>query len=430
MMRTVKYPGKNRWKDLTERPDNNQDTVEETVRNILSNVKRNGDEALINYTEKFDGVLLDQLSVSNEELNKGKQKVDEDLKAAIQLAKQNIRTFHQAQLTEGPKVETAPGVTCWRKSVPIEKVGVYIPGGSAPLFSTVLMLGIPAKLAGCKQIILCSPPQKSGEIHPYILYTADLLGIDQTYKAGGAQAIGAMAYGTYTIPKVDKIFGPGNSYVTKAKELVQQEGTAIDMPAGPSEQLVIADESCNPAFMAADLLSQAEHGPDSQVVLLSNSEAVIRQINREIEAQIKKLPRKEIAKQALQNSFAAVFHSLTECADFSNLYAPEHLIITVKKKEEIIPEITNAGSVFIGNYSTESAGDYASGTNHTLPTGGYAKSYSGLSVDSFMKTVTFQEITAEGIQNIGPAIEQMAAAEGLEAHKNAVTLRLKELEND
>ncbi len=428
-MRIVQYPGEDRWEELAERPDNNQDALEETVRNILHHVKKNGDRALFVYTKKFDGVLLDEITISDKELNEGKQKIDEDLKTAIQYAKENIETFHQAQLTEEPKVETAPGVTCWRRSLPVEKVGLYIPGGSAPLFSTVLMLGIPARLAGCKQIILCSPPQKSGTIHPYILYTAGLLGIEKIYKAGGAQAIGAMAYGTYAIPKVDKIFGPGNSFVTKAKEVIQQEGTAIDMPAGPSEQLIIADKSCNPAFMAADLLSQAEHGPDSQVVLLSNSETVIQQINREINVQLKELPRKKIAKQALQNSFAVVFHSLAACTDFSNLYAPEHLIVAVEKKEQIIPRITNAGSVFIGSYSTESAGDYASGTNHTLPTGGYAKTYSSLSVDSFMKTVTFQEITAEGIQNIGVAIEQMAAAEGLDGHKNAVTLRLKELEN-
>jgi histidinol dehydrogenase len=429
MMKIIKYPEKDTWKRLSKRPNNLQNKAKKTVHDILLNVKKNGDEALFNYARKFDKVELDQLAVSSDELNEAKKKVDESLKSAIRLAENNIRKFHQAQLPEDITVQTAPGLICRKKSLPIEKVGLYIPGGSAPLFSTVLMLGIPAKLAGCKQIILCSPPQKSGSVHPYILYTADLLGIEEIYKAGGAQAIAAMAHGTKTIPRVDKIFGPGNSYVTKAKELIQQEGVAIDMPAGPSEQLMIADESCNPAFMAADLLSQAEHGPDSQVVLLSNNEAIVHQILAEIKAQIEELPRKEIAKKALQNSFAMVMHSLAECVQFSNEYAPEHLVIVAENSERIIPEITNAGSVFIGNYSPESAGDYASGTNHTLPTGGYAKNYSGLSVESFMKTTTIQEITAEGLQQIGPAIERMAAAENLDGHKNAVTLRLKELEN-
>jgi histidinol dehydrogenase len=429
MIKIIKYPEKNAWNRLAKRPDVYQKDIEETVREILLDVKKNRDEALFRYTEKFDKIALNKLTASREELDNAKKKVDDALKTALRLAKNNIEKFHRSQLSQETKIETTPGVTCWRKNVPIEKVGLYIPGGSAPLFSTVLMLGIPAQIAGCRQIVLCSPPQKSGGVHPYILYAADLLGIREIYKAGGAQAVAAMAFGTETIPKVDKIFGPGNSWVTKAKELVQQEETAIDMPAGPSEQLIIADESCNPAFMAADLLSQAEHGPDSQVVLLSNNATVVAQILEKINIQLEELPRKDIAKKALQNSFAVVLHSLNDCVDFSNFYAPEHLIITVEKAGEIIPKITNAGSVFIGNYSTESAGDYASGTNHTLPTGGYAKSYSGLSVESFMKTMTFQEITAEGIQRIGAAIKQMATAEGLDGHKNAITLRLKELGN-
>jgi histidinol dehydrogenase len=415
---------------LVSRPVKNKAGLNNTIRSIISNVKQRGDEALLKYTKELDGVSLETFKVSHREIKDAKNDVDDELKSAIQLAKSNISTFHKSQLTEEKAVETMKGVRCWRKSVPIEKVGLYIPAGSAPLFSTVLMLGIPAKLAGCKEIVLCTPPQKNRQIDPAILYTADLVGISTIYKVGGAQAIAAMAYGTETIPKVYKIFGPGNSYVTKAKEFVQQSGVAIDMPAGPSELLIIADDTCNPKFVASDLLSQAEHGTDSQVVLLSNCEEVIGKVIAEVKKQLDCLPRKEIAKKALENSFAVILNSVTECMDFSNCYAPEHLIIAVNERRKIIAKITNAGSVFIGNYSCEGVGDYASGTNHTLPTNGFAKSYSGVSVDSFMKKITFQEITAEGIQNVGPAVERMAEAEGLFAHKNAITLRLKEIRNE
>lgn len=428
-MKVIKYPARESWKKFTKRPVNSKNGVKETVCDIIQNVQNNGDDALYHYTKKFDSVELDKLTVSDEKLKDAETEVDEDLKSAIKIAADNIRKFHRAQFPKEITVETAKGVTCRRKSVPIKKAGLYIPGGSAPLLSTVLMLGIPAQIAGCRQIVLCTPPQKSGSVHPSVLYSAGLLGIENIYKIGGVQAIAAMAYGTETISRVDKLFGPGNSFVTKAKELVQMDGIAIDMPAGPSEQLIIADESSNPAFMAADLLSQAEHGPDSQVILLSNSETVIEQILTEIKNQLDKLPRKEIAEKALQNSFAVLLKSLEKCTELSNYYAPEHLIVVTEQNDEIVSNITNAGSVFIGNYSPESAGDYASGTNHTLPTGGYAKNYSSLSVDSFMKTMTIQKISPEGLQQIGPAVEKMAGAEGLEAHKNAVTLRLKELNN-
>ncbi|MDP1744715.1 MAG: histidinol dehydrogenase, partial [Bacteroidota bacterium] len=350
-----------------------------------------------------------------------------ELKAAIQLAKSNIEKFHAAQIETSGVIETTKGVNCWRESRAIEKVGIYIPGGSAPLFSTVLMLGIPAKLAGCKEIVLCTPPDKKGEIDPAILYTANLVGITSVYSIGGIQAIAAMAFGTQTVPKADKIFGPGNQYVTAAKQAAQQSGIAIDMPAGPSEVLIIADKSCNPSFVAADLLSQAEHGADSQVILLSDDEKVLDKITVELKNQLKALPRKEVAEKALKNSKAIILKNTQECIEFSNLYAPEHLILATVKAKKMIPEIINEGSVFLGNYSCESAGDYASGTNHTLPTNGYARSYSGVSLDSFVKKITFQELSREGIQNIGPAIELMAEAEQLFAHKNAVTLRLKSL---
>jgi len=425
-MKVVIYPTKQDWKTLTKRPEITRNELDVIVSEVLENVKNNKDQALLAYAQKFDNVKLTNLSVSESEVSEAITLVSDELKAAINLAKNNIEKFHAAQKDIVEIIETTPGVQCWRKSLPIEKVGLYIPGGTAPLFSTILMLGVPATLAGCKEIILCSPPNKEGKIHPAILYTANLVGITKIYKSGGAQAITAMAYGTESIPQVYKIFGPGNQFVTKAKELVQLNGIAIDMPAGPSEILVIADETSNPAFVAADLLSQAEHGTDSQVILLSNSEQVVKTTIVELEKQLAELPRVDIARQALTNSSAIVLEAISDCIKFSNEYAPEHLILASEKADDWLDSITNVGSVFIGNYSCESAGDYASGTNHTLPTNGYAKNYSGVSLDSFVKKVTFQKLSKQGIQNIGHAIELMAEAEELFAHKNAVTLRLKE----
>ncbi|MFV0529870.1 MAG: histidinol dehydrogenase [Flavobacteriales bacterium] len=425
-MKTYYNPDKKQWAKLTQRPVINQEQLTQTVDAIINDVKQNGDKALIKYAMMFDDVELSGLAIYEEEITKARKKVPQKLQEAIQTAYNNIVTFHKAQKLQEKVIETAPGVTCWRKSTAIEKVGLYIPGGSAPLFSTILMLGIPAKIAGCKEIILCTPPNKNQEINPAILYTASLIGITKIHKVGGAQAIAAMAYGTETIPQVYKIFGPGNQYVTKAKELIQLKGTAIDMPAGPSELLVIADETCNPAFVAADLLSQAEHGVDSQVLLLSDDKSVIEQCLQEIKKQIEQLPRKEIAQKALTNSKAILLDNMNDCLELSNNYAPEHLIIASEKAAIYINDITNAGSVFLGNYSCESAGDYASGTNHTLPTNGFAKNYSGVSLDSFVKKITYQELTQEGINNIGKTIEIMAEAEGLIAHKNAVSIRLKE----
>ena len=396
------------------------------AQSVLDEVSKRGDDALIELTSKFDKVDLKSLVLtvpSSVEIN-------QELKSAIDVAWKNIHAFHAAQQPTPEKVETTQGVFCWRKSIAIEKVGLYIPGGSAPLFSTLLMLGIPATIAGCKEIVVCTPPNKDGSVDNAILYVAQKLGLEQIYTVGGAQAIAAMTFGTNLIPKADKIFGPGNQYVTMAKQLAQQQGVAIDMPAGPSEVLVIADESCEPAFVAADLLSQAEHGPDSQVVLLVvGSENVLSNILLEVEEQLEQLPRKEIAKQALKNSSAVLMNSSREAMDFSNRYAPEHLILATQHADELAEKVVNAGSVFIGNYSCESAGDYASGTNHTLPTNGYARSYSGVSLDSFVKKVTFQKLSSEGIQNIGPSIEVMASAEQLDAHRNAVTVRLKKLQN-
>jgi len=426
-MELYKNPNRTEWKALAERPTLEQKSLDAIVVDILNDVKNNKDKALLKYAEKFDGVTLDSLEVEASEIEEASDQVSQELKDAINVAKRNIETFHESQKVEEQVVETTKGVKCWRKSVGIEKVGLYIPGGSAPLFSTILMLGIPAKLAGCKEVVLCTPPNKQGNINPAILYTANLVGISKIYKVGGAQAVAAMAFGTESIPQVYKIFGPGNQFVTKAKELIQQQGVAIDMPAGPSEVLVIADESSNPAFVAADLLSQAEHGPDSQVILLSDNEAIIKQTMTELESQLNLLSRKDIAAEALKNSRAVVLNSIDECIEFSNLYAPEHLIIATENASNTIDSITNAGSVFLGKYSCESAGDYASGTNHTLPTNGYARSYSGVSLDSFVKKITFQNLNEEGIQNIGQAIELMAEAEGLDAHKNAVTLRLKSI---
>lgn len=426
-MKIIKNPNRAVWQTLTKRPEIAREELNEVVSEILRDVAQNKDKALFKFTKKFDAAVLDTLSVSSGEIAVAIAGVSEDLKAAIQVAKANIQKFHEAQSVAEPTVETTTGVQCWRKSVGIEKVGLYIPGGSAPLFSTILMLAIPAKIAGCSEIVLCSPPNPDGKIHPAILYTANLVGITQIFKVGGAQAIAAMTFGTESIPQVYKIFGPGNQYVTKAKELAQQNGIAIDMPAGPSEVLIIADSTCNPAFVAADLLSQAEHGADSQVILLSDSETVLSEVNSELAIQLMELPRVEIAQKALANSRAILFENIESCFEFSNSYAPEHLIISSEKAENYIDQIVNAGSVFIGNYSCESAGDYASGTNHTLPTNGFARNYSGVSVDSFVKKITFQKLSRQGIEKIGPAIEIMAEAEELFAHKNAVTLRLKAL---
>jgi len=426
-MKTYRFPDIGQWQELSERSVLDQQELNLIVLDILSNVKENKDEALYKYAKKFDDVTLEQLEVLPSEIENATSLVSQELKEAINFAKKNIEIFHASQEEKEQIIETAKGVKCWRKSVGIEKVGLYIPGGSAPLFSTILMLGIPAKIAGCKEIILCTPPDSKDQINSAILYTANLVGITKIYKVGGAQAIAAMAYGTETISNVYKIFGPGNQFVTKAKELVQQSGIAIDMPAGPSEVLIIADQTSNPEFVAADLLSQAEHGQDSQVILVSDDEKIINKTMVELEKQLNQLPRKNIAKEALKISRSILFNSIDECVKFSNFYAPEHLIIASDNAEIFANKITNAGSVFLGNYSCESAGDYASGTNHTLPTNGYAKNYSGVSLDSFVKKITFQKITKEGIQNIGSAIEVMAQAEGLEAHKNAVTIRLKNL---
>ena len=425
-MKIYKYPEKTNWKELTKRPVLEKENLENVVKNILSEVQKNGDAALFDFAEKFDKADLKMLKVSEKEIQDAIAIVPEKLKNAIQIAQQNIEKFHRSQIEKKVVVETTAGVKCWRKSVAIDKVGLYIPGGTAPLFSTILMLGIPAKIAGCGGVILCTPPDKNGKVNPAILYTANLIGITHIFKVGGAQAIAAMAYGTETIPSVYKIFGPGNQYVTKAKEMIQQKGIAIDMPAGPSEVLVVADASCEPAFVAADLLSQAEHGVDSQVVLLADNQEVIKRILTEVQSQLKELPRKEIAAKALINSKAILFENMEECFGFSNAYAPEHLIIASENADNFIEKITNAGSVFLGNYSCESAGDYASGTNHTLPTNGFARNYSGVSLDSFLKKITFQKLTKTGIQNLGPTIEIMAEAEGLMAHKNAVSVRLKD----
>ena len=429
-MRIEIDPKKESWNELCERPSIQRDQLEDLVGGILSDVKENGDEALIRLTAKFDGSELDSLKVSEQEISKAEAVLSEDLKEAIKLAKQNIEKFHSSQKETVERVETVPGVVCWRKNIGIEKVGLYIPGGSAPLFSTILMLGIPANLAGCKEIVLTTPPDQNGEINPTILYTASLVGVTQIFKVGGAQAIAALAFGTESIPQTYKIFGPGNQFVTKAKEMVQMNGVAIDMPAGPSEVLVIADETCDPEFVAADLLSQAEHGADSQVILLTDNETVLKNVEMALADQLEKLPRKEVAEKALEFSRLIKLKDITACVKFSNEYAPEHLILASANAQNWIDGITNAGSVFVGNYSCESVGDYASGTNHTLPTNGFARNYSGVSFDSFVRKVTFQQLDETGIKNIGPAVELMADAEALFAHKNAVTLRLKKLSNE
>lgn len=426
-MKTINNPSPNKWAKLTERPMIKQQKLMNIVEKMFYDIHRKGDKAVLQYGRKFDFPEQQTLLVDKETIDMAAEKISEPLKQAIDLARQNIETFHLSQQEEIKKVETSPGVVCWRESRPIERVGIYVPGGSAPLFSTVLMLAVPAKIAGCSEIVLCTPPDKDGNIHPAILYTANLVGVTKMVAAGGIQAIGAMTFGTESIPKVDKIFGPGNQYVMAAKRSAQYFGVAIDMPAGPSEVLVIADETCNPSFVAADLLSQAEHGPDSQVVLLSNNKQVIKNVNKEIDAQLANLPRKEIATQALKNSRAILFKNLDDCIAFSNEYAPEHLILAVENPVLISRNVVNAGSVFLGNYSCESLGDYASGTNHTLPTSAYAKAYSGVSLNSFVKKITFQQVSAEGIVSIGPAVEIMAETEQLFAHKNAVTLRLGEI---
>lgn len=424
-MKLIKYPQQVDWSAILARPVFDNSQLLETVKLILEDVRSRGDIAIKEYELKFDKVQLANLQVSEGEIAEAEKSVSEELKVAINLAKNNIEKFHSAQKHDLPKIETMTGVTCWQKAVAIDKVGLYIPGGTAPLFSTVLMLAIPAKIAGCKEIVLCTPPNKEGKIHPAVLYAAKLSGVSKIYKIGGVQAIAAMAYGTETVPKVYKIFGPGNQYVTAAKQLVSLKEVAIDMPAGPSEVEVLADETANSAFVAADMLSQAEHGVDSQAILITTSEILADEVMAEVYRQVEELPRADLAKQALEHSKIIVVKDLQEVIGITNEYAPEHLIISTKNYREIAEQITNAGSIFLGQLTPESAGDYASGTNHTLPTNGYAKAYSGVNLDSFVKKITFQEITSEGMQNIGPAIEIMAENEELFAHKNAVTLRMK-----
>jgi histidinol dehydrogenase len=420
-------PLKKEWKEILRRPAFDSSSLESIVSPILLDVKQNGDTAIKKYAAKFDGVVLNQLKVSEEEISDAVKFVSEDLKSAIAIAKNNITVFHDAQKEVAKQIETTTGVVCWRKSIAIQKVGLYIPGGTAPLFSTLLMLGIPAMIAGCSDIIVCTPADKNGKINPVVLYVSQLIGLKNIYKTGGAQAIAAMAYGTETVPQVYKIFGPGNQYVTCAKQLVNKEGIAIDMPAGPSEVAVYADETANPVFVAADLLSQAEHGADSQVVLVSSSQKIVEEVKVEINKQLTALSRKDIAAKALKNTRLIVMDTVDAAFDLLNEYAAEHLIIASDNALVLAEKVINAGSVFLGHYSPESVGDYASGTNHTLPTNGYAKAYSGVSLDSFFKKVTFQQLSKEGIKNIGNAVEIMASAEGLDAHKNAVTVRLATL---
>ena len=426
-MKQINYPSKEDWNEILARPVIENKLLNKQVGKILSEVKAGGDKSLKKFAKKFDGVDIKSIQVKQEEFDQAQGKLSISLKEAILVAASNIRKFHTSQIAPISKIETSTGVFCWRKSLPIERVGLYIPGGSAPLFSSILMLGIPAQLAGCQEIILCTPPSKDGTIHPAILFTATLVGIHTIYKCGGAQAIGAMAYGTETIKKVDKIFGPGNQYVTAAKQLIQMEGVSIDMPAGPSEVCILADNTANPDFIAADLLSQAEHGPDSQVILVSDSEQIIEKTLNSIEHQLELLERKEIAIKALVNSRAILVHNIDEGLEIVNRYAAEHLILASENAHELADKIQHAGSVFIGNFTPESAGDYASGTNHTLPTNGYARAYSGVSVDSFVRKVTFQHITEEGLNHLGKTIIAMAEAEGLDAHANAVKIRINKL---
>jgi histidinol dehydrogenase len=424
MMNIIEYPPRESWERLCTRPILSMSSLDIPVRSILTRVKKEGDKAIRDYSRQFDRVALVDIKVQKAEIDDSLSRVNDDIKRAINIAKSNIEKFHRAQVTIEDAVETMPGVMCWRKSIPVEKVGLYVPGGTAPLFSTALMLAIPAIIAGCREIVMCSPPDINGKVNPLILYAASVTGVKDIYKIGGAQAIAAMAYGTETVPRVYKIFGPGNQYVTKAKEIVQSEGIAIDMPAGPSEVLVVADSIADPGFVASDLLSQAEHGPDSQVTLVTDSAQLLARVREEIEKMLENLPRANIAAKALNNSLFLLFPDLNECMEFSNMYAPEHLIINTSNASTLKEMVINAGSVFIGKYSCESAGDYASGTNHTLPTNGSAKGFSGVSVDSFTRKITFQQISREGIQNIGPSIETMAEAELLHGHKKAVSLRL------
>jgi len=427
MIKTIVYPAKKEWGKLTARPEIRKIALDNLVFEIINDVRKNGDRALRKFSREFDGLSLDEFKVSAKEIKAASGNVSYELKEAINLAKRNIEKFHSNQIRSEKVIETVPGVSCWRKNVPVESAGLYIPGGTAPLFSTILMLAVPAKIAGCERVVLCTPPARDGKINPVLLYTAFITGVTEIYKIGGAQAIAAMAYGTESVPAVCKIFGPGNQYVTRAKQLIQLDGIAIDMPAGPSEVLVIADKSAKPSFVAADLLSQAEHGTDSQVVLLTDNKELLEKVNTEIDAQIESLPRKKIALEALESSFSVLLRNREECIEFSNLYAPEHLIIATSNAVKLSEKVKNAGSVFIGNYSCESAGDYASGTNHTLPTNGYAKSYSGVSTESFMKKISFQQITSKGLKKIGKTIELMAEAEQLIAHSNAVKIRLKNI---
>ena len=426
-MKNINNPQRKDWSQILERPTKTVEDIEKTVNQIFGDVQKNGDAAVKKYTQLFDGVSLDNVIVSIEEINEAIAEVSSELKDAINLAKENITKFHTAQKTDKVFVETTKGVSCWQEKRPIQKVGLYIPGGTAPLFSTVLMLAIPAQIAGCKEIVLCSPPNKEGKIHPAILYTANLCGVTKIIKVGGIQAIASFTFGTETVPKVYKIFGPGNQFVTVAKQLSTKYGIAIDMPAGPSELLVVADNKANASYVASDLLSQAEHGADSQVILVSTSKKLIDEVTLEIKKQLLELPRIQIAQKAIENSKSIFVENDEIALELINEYGPEHFIVCTNNNDFYVDNIKNAGSVFIGNYTPESAGDYASGTNHTLPTNGFSKSYSGVNLDSFTKSITFQEINKEGIQIIGKSIELMAAAEGLEAHKNAVSIRLKDL---
>ena len=424
------YPKKEDWKALLARPTASYEELESLVSQVFIEVQKDGDKAVAAYTQKFDQISLNNIAITQSEITQATSRVSDQLKDSIQLAKANIEAFHKAQQTQTVAVETQPGVNCWQEKRPIQKVGLYIPGGSAPLFSTILMLAVPAQIAGCEEIVLCSPPDKDGNLPDVVLYTAQLCGVTKIFKVGGIQAIAAMTFGTETIPSVYKLFGPGNQYVTVAKQWATRYNMAIDMPAGPSELLVVADASASPAYVAADLLSQAEHGPDSQVILVTTAEEILPKVQEEIKQQLAVLPRKEIAEKAIDNSKMIAFASDEMAIDFINQYGPEHYIICMEKEDLYVSSIQNAGSVFVGNYTPESAGDYASGTNHTLPTNGYAKQYSGVNLDSFLKQMTFQKISSEGIRKIGPAIEAMAHAEGLQAHKNAVTLRLNDLNNE
>lgn len=429
-MQVIKYPSRDSWTSILARPAFDSATLFETVQKVLDDVRLNGDKAIRAYTEKFDHVILNAIELTKEEINEAEKHIPVNLKQAIEMARRNIWKFHAEQQPELNEIQTSPGVYCWQKAVAIQKVGLYIPGGTAPLFSTVLMLGIPASIAECKEIILCTPPDKDGNVHPAILYAAKISGVHRIFKIGGTQAIAAMAYGTETVPAVYKIFGPGNQYVTAAKQLVSLKGVAIDMPAGPSEVEVMADEGSNPAYVAADLLSQAEHGVDSQSILVTVSESLIEKVLEEIEIQIEQLPRKEIARKALENSKIILLKTLEEAVEMTNEYAPEHLIISTRYYKGVAANIINAGSVFLGNYTPESAGDYASGTNHTLPTNGYAKAYSGVNLDSYIRKITFQEISKEGLTNLSNAIILMAENENLQAHSNAVKIRLEDEEDE